>query len=320
MYTWPLLFDYANAAGFDTAFWTSQNLNFGRSRLWVKDLGVRLFTSANLLDPEADIDLGADEGLLADHVERELGELREPFLAVIQLSNTHHPYHVTEGGPKPFQPSEQNPGPKAVKRFRNFYQNAVVQQDEHVARMIRALRQSEAGRRTVILFTSDHGEAFREHHQMGHTFSVYDEEVRVPGYVDAPRGTLSEAEKSALVSRTDALVFHTDVVPTVLDLMHLGGLPELAEFQQRLVGSSWLSVAKEPSTLPMTNCSALWACAFENWGVMNGSLKLLARTPYDRGWRCYDVLDDPREKHPLKTPACRDLRRQALSIFGRLPR
>jgi hypothetical protein len=72
--------------------------------------------------------------------------------------------------------------------------------------------------------------------------------------------------------------------------------------------------------VPLTNCSALWNCVFENWGVMSGSLKVLARTPYDRGWRCYDVLEDPREKQPLHTPRCRELRQEALAIFGRLPR
>jgi glucan phosphoethanolaminetransferase (alkaline phosphatase superfamily) len=320
LYSWPLLFDYAGAAGFDTAFWTSQNLDFGRTGLWVKNLGARLFVSANQLDPEADLDLGADEALLADHLEQEFEQLSEPFLAVIQLSNTHHPYQVVSSGPAPFQPAERSPSPKAAKRFRNFYQNAVVQQDEHVARMIRALRRSEAGKRTVILFTSDHGEAFREHHQMGHTFSVYDEEVHVPGYVDAPRGTLSESERDALRARAEVPVFHTDVVPTVLDLMRIRGLPALEAVERRLIGTSWLGPLPQPSTVPLTNCSALWNCVFENWGVMSGSLKVLARTPYDRGWRCYDVLEDPREKQPLHTPRCRELRQEALAIFGRLPR
>lgn len=318
-FTWPLLFDYANAAGFDTAFWTSQNLEFGRSGLWVKNLGARLFTAASDLEPDADLDLGADEALLARHLEREFERLREPFFAVVQLSNTHHPYRVEPNGPAPFQPAERNASPRATERFRNYYQNAVTQQDEHVARMLSALRQSEAGRRTVILFTSDHGEAFREHHQMGHTFSVYDEEVRVPGYVDAPAGTLEPEERASLEARVDVPTFHTDVVPTVLDLMHLTDRPELAAFQRRFVGSSWLVPAPAPSVVPMTNCSALWNCAFENWGVMKGTLKLLARTPYDRGWRCYDVSRDPLEKHPLHNTDCTALRRDALAIFGRLP-
>ncbi len=36
----PLLWDYAHAAGWDTAYWTSQNLMFGNARLYVQDIPV----------------------------------------------------------------------------------------------------------------------------------------------------------------------------------------------------------------------------------------------------------------------------------------
>jgi arylsulfatase A-like enzyme len=186
--------------------------------------------------------------------------------------------------------------------------------------MIAAIRSSEAGQRTVVVYTSDHGEAFREHHQMGHTFSVFDEEVRVPGFVDAPSGTLTEAQRAALESRRDVPVFHDDLTPTVLDVMGLWDLPEIDRFKQKLDGESWLRTRGPTRTVPLTNCSPMWSCAFENWGVMRGSLKVLARTPYDRGWRCFDVLSDPSEKQRLHTPECAALKKEALGIFGRLPR
>jgi len=47
--------------GYSTAFWTSQNLDFGKSRLWVDRLGVNKSVSATDLDPHADIDVGVDE-------------------------------------------------------------------------------------------------------------------------------------------------------------------------------------------------------------------------------------------------------------------
>lgn len=104
LHTWPLLFDYAHAAGWDTAYWTSQNMMFGNARLWVKNLGVSKFVAATDLDPTADLDMGAPENLLADRVNAEIGELKEPFFAVIHLSNVHYPYHIDRNGPLPFQP------------------------------------------------------------------------------------------------------------------------------------------------------------------------------------------------------------------------
>ncbi len=205
LHTWPLIFDYARATGYDTAFWTSQNMMFGNARLWVKNLGVSQFVSATDLEPTADLDIGAPEHLLAAHVNANIGKLKEPFLGVIQLSNVHYPYYVDPNGPQPFQPAEMSKGPDENDAFLNYYQNAVYQQDQHVARILEYVRSLPIGPRTVIVYTSDHGEAFREHGQMGHTFSIFDEEIHVPMWIDAPPGTLTPEEEANLRKKKDTL-------------------------------------------------------------------------------------------------------------------
>src|SRR5207244_13252230 len=45
----PLLWEYARAAGYDTAYWTSQNLLFGNARLFMQDAGIRHFVGGNEL-------------------------------------------------------------------------------------------------------------------------------------------------------------------------------------------------------------------------------------------------------------------------------
>ncbi|MGC4090332.1 MAG: sulfatase-like hydrolase/transferase [Polyangiaceae bacterium] len=318
LHTWPLIFDYAHAAGYDTAFWTSQNMMFGNARLWVKNLGVSKFVSATDLDPTADLDMGAPEKYLAKHIKQELGTLREPFLAVVQLSNVHYPYYVDETQPMPFEPWTTSKAPDENHSFKNYYQNSVYQQDVHVADFLRALRKSPAGERSVIVYTSDHGEAFREHGQMGHTFSVFDEEIHVPAWVDAPPGTLTEDEMAALRSKRDAYVFHVDVAPTILDLLGVEADPALAEYRRKLPGHSLLKRERTEVALPMTNCAGVWSCAFENWGYMQGSRKVEARS-WDPGWKCYDVERDPEEHTDLGNAACSDLIGLAQTTFGRLP-
>jgi glucan phosphoethanolaminetransferase (alkaline phosphatase superfamily) len=318
LHTWPLIFDYAKATGYDTAFWTSQNMMFGNVRLWVKNLGVGHFVSATDLDPTADLDMGAPEGFLADHVVSKVGELKEPFLAVIQLSNVHYPYFVDPDAPQPFQPATTSKAPDENTAFLNYYQNAVYQQDEHVERMLRAFRAAPSGPRTVIVYTSDHGEAFREHGQMGHTFSVFDEEIHVPAWVDAPRGTLTEAESASLRAKRSAPLFHIDVAPTVLDLMGVLDEPKISKYRTRLHGHSLLRAPLSEQPVPLTNCAGVWSCAFENWGYMQGSLKLEARS-WDRGWKCFDVARDPFEQTDLGPEGCRTLLPHAERTFGRLP-
>jgi hypothetical protein len=72
-------------------------------------------------------------------------------------------------------------------------------------------------------------------------------------------------------------------------------------------------------TVPMTNCASLWSCAFENWGLMRGGHKVFARTPYDTGWQCFDLVADPGETQNLDTPHCRSLVAHALELYGRAP-
>jgi glucan phosphoethanolaminetransferase (alkaline phosphatase superfamily) len=319
MHTWPLLFDYARAAGFSTAYWTSQNLFFGSSHLFVENLGVDDFVSATQLDMHADIDMGADESLLADHVISRLEHLEEPFFAMIHTSNVHHPYLVDPNRPQPFQPASFDKSPSGGGLLRNYYQNAVAQEDAHLARIFEALRATEAGSRTVIVYTSDHGESFRDHNQMGHTFSLFDEEVKVPAFIDAPPSTLTPEERVNLESHASLFTFHPDLTATALDVMGVWAAKGMEEFKSKIIGRSLLRKPEAPRTMVMTNCAAVWSCAYENWGLMHGSLKAFARTPYDTGWQCFDLASDPREQTVLNTPPCQALIGEALARFGRAP-
>jgi glucan phosphoethanolaminetransferase (alkaline phosphatase superfamily) len=318
LHTWPLIFDYAKAAGYSTAFWTSQNMMFGNARLWVKNLGVDQFVSATELDPVADLDMGAPEHLLADHVNQHIGDLPEPFLAVVQLSNVHYPYYLDPEGPTPFQPMTTSKDPDHTTAFFNLYLNAVHQQDRHVGAMIEGVKKSRFGDRTVIVYTSDHGEAFREHNQMGHTFSIFDEEVHVPAWIDAPRGTLDATSVANLDAKRDEYLFHTDLAGTVIDLLGVWNDPAIAKYRRLLHGSSLLRRERSDRAVPLTNCAGVWSCAFENWGYMRGPLKLEARS-WDPDWRCFDVSADPLEQTNLGPDDCRDLLHRTLATFGRLP-
>jgi len=318
LHEWPLIFDYARSVGYDTAYWTSQNMLFGNVRLWVKNLGVHRMVTATELDPAADLDTGAPENLLADHVSQNLHQLREPFLAVVHLSNAHYPYYLDPKLPAPFQPSTTSKAPGDNPYFKNFYQNSVHQQDLHLARSISALKATAAGERTVIVYTSDHAEAFREHGQMGHTFSIFDEEIHVPAWIDAPPGTLTDSEVQSLKGKRDAFLLHVDIVPTLLDLMGVLDEPRIQKYLEKLPGHSLLRPELTLEALPMTNCSEVWSCAFENWGVMQGSRKLQARS-WDTSWNCYDLQRDPLERSQLPIEQCQDLLQVAEKTYRRLP-
>jgi hypothetical protein len=85
-----------------------------------------------------------------------------------------------------------------------------------------------------------------------------------------------------------------------------------------MVGGSLLRPGRPESILALTNCTGVWGCAFENWGVMRGRKKLHARE-WDEDWLCYDTLADPEELSPLPLSACADLRAEAERRFQHLP-
>jgi glucan phosphoethanolaminetransferase (alkaline phosphatase superfamily) len=307
LHTAPLLWEYARAAGVDTAYWTSQNLLFGNSGEWMRGLPLSKSVSATQLEPDAPLETGAADSLVVDRALAEIGELREPFVGVVHLSNTHFPYAIDESD-APWLPQSEATGPGYETEILNRYRDAIYRQDRAVGRLMRELRRSPLGARTVVVFLSDHGEQMREKGAVGHTGTLFEEEIRIPAWIDAPKGTLSEHEEASLRGLAKAPVTTLDVMPTLLDLVGLWDEPGIAAMRQAMPGESLLRGGSAADrALLLTNCTELWQCAFKNWGAMRGTRKLIAHQ-YDRAWSCFDVATDPKEEHDLGEAACGDLR------------
>ncbi len=191
-----MLPEFAHAAGIDTAFWTAQNLLFANSGRFLDGLPLSAFVSGTELAPYATYETGADDGKLLDRALADLRRLREPYLAIAQLSNTHFPYVVDDRD----LPFSRHTDWRRMDRFGQAtvrYRDAIHRQDKLLARFLAALRARPEGARTVVIFLSDHGEQLGERGRIGHTWTVHDEEIRVPMWIDAPPGTLTDRESAA---------------------------------------------------------------------------------------------------------------------------
>ena len=97
-----------------------------------------------------------------------------------------------------------------------LYDGNLRMADDGVGWVMDTFRQRDRWDRTVVLVTSDHGEAFLEHGRVGHNTTVYDEMLRVPFILRVPpEADLSDIDTGRLVSLED-------VVPTLLGL---AGIP-----------------------------------------------------------------------------------------------
>lgn len=302
----PLLWEYLHAAKLAGTYFTSQNLLFGNSGTWLEGVPITRRVSATEIDPNATYETGADDGILVDYVATHLDGLPEPRVDVVHLSNTHFPYKV-DPRYSPFLPQEEATGPGYEKEILNRYQDSIYLQDMAVGRFLKAFKKRPEAAHTVIIYVSDHGEQMREKGAVGHTGTLYDPEIRIPFWIDAPEGTLTAAERESLVRLRTAPLLSIDILPTLLDLMGLWDAQGLAPFRARMPGASLLR-GGTPTNTPtvLTNCTELWACAFKNWGAMKGTRKLIANQA-DHAWLCFDVATDPSESRDLGVEACRDL-------------
>jgi Sulfatase len=304
----PLLWEYARAAGFDTAYWTSQNLFFANAGTWLDGLPLSHWVSATDLDPSPTYEVGADDAKLVDVALRDLRSMISaptPFVGVVHLSNTHFPY-VIDPADAPFQPQSIAFGAGDAVYVHNRYRDAIHRQDALVARLVSGVRSVPGSDRVAVVFVSDHGEQIRERGAVGHTCGLYDEEVRVPFWIAAPAGSLTPGQVARLRARAGERVTELDVLPTLLDLMGVWAAPEIAALRRWMPGESLLGDAAPPRPVVLTNCSGIFACAFKNWGAMSRAKKLLA-SENDPDWNCFDVATDPLERHDLGAAACGDL-------------
>ena len=96
-----------------------------------------------------------------------------------------------------------------LRRAMALYYATISQIDHHVGRMISMLKQRELYDRTLVVYTSDHGEYLGFHHLLLKGNYMYEPLVRVPLVIKYPRGQRAGEVCSALVD-------NTDLAPTLL--------------------------------------------------------------------------------------------------------
>jgi len=123
-------------------------------------------------------------------------------------------------------------------RFNNFYLNSMRAVDAQLLHIFSELENLDLTDDTVIVFTSDHGEAGGNHGLRGKGPFTYKETVHVPFYVVHPDVSGG--------STCQALTSHVDIVPTLLGF---AGVPPEKAVQyagRKLPGKDLTSVVSNP--------------------------------------------------------------------------
>jgi arylsulfatase A-like enzyme len=133
-------------------------------------------------------------------------------------------------------------------------------------------------RNTIWIVFGDHGEAFGQHPgNYGHTFVVYDENVRVPLVIAAP----GVFEGQRRVARTVSLV---DVAPTILDRLGIAA-PGRHQGRSALDGTPRMALFSTDYSLPLA-------------GLGDGSWKVIEDMSSGRT-QLFDLTRDATEAHDV---------------------
>ncbi len=139
---------------------------------------------------------------------RVLAHLQEdsdkPVFIWVHYFDHHEPYFMPSGG-KQF-PVEEGPLGEKISK----YNSEVERTDREWGRLFEYV-EDQPVEDTIVIFTSDHGEAFDEKHLLkAHSHCIRASETHVPLYIQTPfqRGV-----------KIDGLASHLDLVPTILNLL-----------------------------------------------------------------------------------------------------
>ncbi len=150
-----------------------------------------------------------------------------PFLCWVHYFEPHAPYEIHPGAEAGLpdvdhrwilaNEHEVDYTPELIEQLRALYGHEVSWVDARMGELLDALEGAGHADNTLVIITADHGEMLGEHDYHFNHHSIYDEAVRIPLAIRAPK-------LRAGTQVVDAQVRVMDIPPTVLDYLRLDKL------------------------------------------------------------------------------------------------
>jgi len=114
------------------------------------------------------------------------------------------------------------PNCSALNTVKKYYKNALHYNDQLIGKMLTGLKNKGLYDKSLIIFTSDHGQEFFEYGNFGHNTSFSLSQIHVPFILKLPKSLqISNLGQKINTSLTS----HEDVVPTLLSLLGVTNAP-----------------------------------------------------------------------------------------------
>lgn len=231
---------------------------------------------------------------------------RRPFFAFLNYYDAHEPYlppDVKDSSPLSRWPHEHtlrtarllNPE-RLSKQDRQAevaaYDRAITYLDGQLGRLFDELARRDLLRQTLVIITSDHGEAFGEHGHYGHADNLYLPLLHVPLLVIAPG-------RVPVGLRIGAPVTLRDLPATILELVTRSSSPLPGQSLARF----WNGAASDSAILSAVNLAPIKPRLYAEGA--SAEMRSIVQGPYhyikapDESEELYDWHHDPAEDHDL---------------------
>ncbi len=160
----------------------------------------------------------------------------QPFFAYLHYIDPHDPYmppeesryrfakrsrrgrrFIRNGNPNPIEKELFEGGPEVnvrdggIGHLVDLYDDEIAYVDKQFAELLDFLKSEGLYENTIMVFASDHGEAFMEHNDIKHCHTLYDTLIRTPLIIRLPG--------SDYYGVREQLTQNMDIVPTLLDYL-----------------------------------------------------------------------------------------------------
>jgi arylsulfatase A-like enzyme len=208
-------------------------------------------------------------------------ESTKPFFLLVYYEDAHRPYRKHQRGE-----------PHFGKDPRDRYDSELAFVDRYAGMLIEQIKwNKKLWKNTIIIFTADHGEEFKERGRTGHGSHCHEEVMHVPLLMRIP------GERSR---RVDTLVALVDIVPTILELVGHTEEPE------RLTGQSLLFPlhhAKQLDEHRGVSCVATKQGSSKGPGYYRSALRtqdyLLMQHRMNKRVEFFNLQEDAKERQDL---------------------
>jgi len=265
---------------------------------------------------------------------RDAASSKKPLLLYVHTGDTHYPYRPVApfdrlvqhtGSPLEAADNQASRGfinelkkdgsdltPRDVAYLRSLYDAEVARADHYFGKAVQELKQRGMFDDTLIIFTADHGEEFRDHGGFLHGHTLYQEVVRLPWIVKPPKGMGSPGAVKARIRQID-------MVPTLLELL---GRKVPAELQGRSYAALFFG-----GTYSADTAFAETRLGERIVSATSGPWRLIVRSPGNPARErreLYNLVSDPSEmtsvaaEHPFEVGFLRqELRRWSYESASR---